>query len=374
MGLLTLILIISTSILAGTLLSFLIRNSFKNQIDKLLSKIKQTDTIEAMLHNQTKNYDKAIEMAILAIEKKPDDAEAYFQLAISYSLKETPEVGKAYTYFRKAAELDPKKEPLSENNIGSNWAKHFNLGVSEYQSGNLQDAANEFDQAILADPRKVKSWLNLAMVYNRIAIDDSTYKEALYTATETLMGLIETGDPDYGKVLALAGRVMIMRDNETKAIEIFERLLTDHPTHAEEIERVGNDFLRQKNFASAARMFEIAAKGYIETETENPDLYYNMGVCYLRTDQFLRAAEAYQQVLTYQPDNVRAYYSRLLSYYQGKYWNEAIMFGQEYTDTVAPEDPRGWQLLSLSLKKTGKNLDAEIAVKKYFSLIEDDTS
>lgn len=239
---------------------------------------------------------------------------------------------------------------------------------------NLQGAAKEFDQAILADPRKVKSQLNLAMVYNRIARYDSTYKEALYTVTETLMGLIETCDPDYGKVLALAGRVMIMRGNETKAIEIFERLLTDHPTHAEEIERVGNDFLRQENFASAARMFEIAAKGYLKTETENPDLYYNMGVCYLRTDQFLKAAEAYQQVLTYQPDNVRAYYSRLLSYYQGKYWEEAIMFGQEYTDTVAPEDPRGWQLLSLSLKKSGKNLEAEIAVKKYYYLIKDDTS
>ena len=46
---------------------------------------KSVETTSAMLHNQNGNFDKAIEMANLAIEKKPDDAEAYFQLGISYS-------------------------------------------------------------------------------------------------------------------------------------------------------------------------------------------------------------------------------------------------------------------------------------------------
>ena len=329
---------------------------------------KSVETTSAMLHNQTKNYAKAIEMGTLAIEKKPDDAEAYFQLAIAYSLREDPDMGLAYRYFRMAADLDPKKETLSEDNIGSNWAKHFNLGVLEYQSDNLLGASKEFEQATLADPRKVKGWLNLAMGYNRIAEEDSTYEEVLFAATDTLMGLIETGDADYGKVLALSGRVMIMKGDEDKAVEIFERLLIDDPTHAEEIERVGNDFLRQENFASAVRMFEMATKGYLETETENPDLYYNMGVCYFKAEMYLEAAEAYQQVIMYQPDNIRAFYSRLLSYYQGEFWDEAIMYGQEYTETVAPEDPRGWQILGLTYSKKNMKELAEQAIGKFQEL------
>jgi tetratricopeptide (TPR) repeat protein len=329
---------------------------------------KSVETTSAMLHNQTKNYTKAIEMGTLAIEKKPDDAEAYFQLAIAYSLREEPDLELAYRYFRMAADLDPKKETLSEDNIGSNWAKHFNMGVLEYQSENLLGAAKEFEQATLADPRKIKGWLNLAMGYNRIAREDSTYEEALFAATDTLMGLVDTGDADYGKVLALSGRVMIMKGDEDKAVEIFERLLLDDPTHATEIERVGNDFLKAENYASAVRLFELASKGYFETETENPDLYYNMGVCYFKAEMFPEAAEAYQQVIMYQPDNITAFYSRLLSYYKGEFWDEAIMYGQEYTETVAPEDPRGWQILGLTYSKKNMKELAEQAIGKFQDL------
>ena len=86
------------------------------------------ETRSAILRNQEKNYDLAISLGKTAIEKNPYDAEAYFQLALSYSLKEDPDLGLAYRYFRMAADLDPKKETLSEGNIGSNWARHFNMG------------------------------------------------------------------------------------------------------------------------------------------------------------------------------------------------------------------------------------------------------
>ncbi|MBU8921990.1 MAG: tetratricopeptide repeat protein [Bacteroidales bacterium] len=329
---------------------------------------KSVETRSAMLRNQEKNYDKAIVLGKTAVENNPYDAQAYYELGYAYSLKEDPDMEKAYEYFRKSAQYDPEKETLCEESIGSNWATHFNLGILEYQSDNLVGASKEFEQATLADPRKVKGWLNLAMAFNAIVKEDSTYQEALYSATEKVMSLVETGDPNYGKVLALSGRVMIMKGDEDKAAEIFERLLIDDPTHAEEIERAGNDYLRQENYAGAIRMFEMAEKGYLETETENPDLYYNVGVCYLRLKMYLEAAEAYQQVIMYQPDNLRAFYSRLLAYYQGEFWDESIMYGQEYTETVAPEDPRGWQILGLTYSKKNMKELAEQAIKKFQDL------
>ncbi len=328
------------------------------------------ETTSAMLHNDTKNYEKAIEMAKLGIEKDPADAEAYFQLAYAYSLKENPDMGLAYKYFRKAAELDPKgKEGIAEDAIASNWARHFNLGIAEYQSQNLEGAAREFHETTAADPRKTKGWLNLAMAYNQLAKDDSTYNEPLFEATDSLMAKISPDDQDYGKSLALAGRVMIMKGEEDKAITVFERLLADDPTNATVIEAVGNDFLRDEKFQSAVDMFRMAAEGYRRTETENPDLYYNMGVCYLRTEQYLSAAEAYQEVVNMQPDNATAHYSRLLAYYQGEFWDEAIMYGQEYTTTVAPDDPRGWQILGLTYSKKNMKELAEGAIKKYQELL-----
>ena len=103
---------------------------------------KSVETTSAMLHNEHGNYEKAIEMANLAIEKNPMDAEAHFQLGIAYSY--TQNVKDAYAEFRKAAELDPKKTADVETNIKSNWARHFNQGLSEFQTENLAGAVHEF--------------------------------------------------------------------------------------------------------------------------------------------------------------------------------------------------------------------------------------
>lgn len=327
---------------------------------------KSVETTSAMLHNQTKTYDKAIHFAKLGIEKNPMDAEAHFQLGISYSY--TEKMDSAYYFFKRAAELDPKRETTIEDNIGSNWARHFNLGVSEYQSENLEGAAKEFVSATQADPRRIKGWLNLAMAYRVLAESDSTYEEQLFEVADTLMSKIEEGDPDYGKVLALAGRAMITRGDQARAVEIFERLLRDDPTNAEIIEAVGNDFLRKGDYEKAVEMFRMAARGYRQTDSESADLYFNMGVCYLRTDNYLSAAEAYQQVVALEPDNKTAHYSLLLAYYQGEFWDEVIMYGQEYTTKVAPEDPRGWQILGLTYSKKNMKELAEQAIGKYQEL------
>jgi tetratricopeptide (TPR) repeat protein len=327
---------------------------------------KSVETTSAMLHNQTGNYEQAIEQAKLGLEKNPEDAEAYFQLGISYSY--TEEMGLAYENFMKSAELDPNKQKMAEDNIKSNWARHFNAGIAEFQSENYEGAAKEFEEATEADPRQVKGWLNLARSYNTLANDDSTYWDKSYVVVDTLMTLINEEDQDYGKVLELAGRVLIVKGEKDRAYEIFEKLMRDDPVNAEIVEDVGNDFLRQDNYEDAVKFFQLAADGRRQTETESFDLYYNMGVCYLRLDQFLLAADSFQSALQIEPDNKAAGYSLLLSYYSGEFWDEAIMQGQTYTENF-PDDARGWQILSLSFSKKGMKIKAEEAAMKYQELV-----
>lgn len=331
---------------------------------------KSVETTSAMLHNQTKQYYKAIHSAKLGLEKNPLDAEAYFQLGYSYTFIE--KMDSAYYCFMKSAELDPKRKTDVENNIGSNWARHFNLGVSEYGSANMMGAAKEFEQATQADPRKIKGWLNLAMSYNQIVEEgDSTYMAHLYAASDTLMAKVGSDDPDYGKALSLAGRVMIMKGDEEQAIATFDRLIQDDPTNAEIVEQIGNDFLRAQNYGGAAKMYQLAAQGYRRSGTDNPDLYYNMGVCYLRLKEYMSAADAYQQVIALQPENKTAHYSLILSYYQGEFWDEVIMYAQKYTTEIDPADPRGWQILALTYTKKNMKELAERAMQKFQELSEE---
>ncbi len=323
---------------------------------------KSVETTSAMLHNQTGNYEEAIVQAKLGLEKKPNDAEACFQLGISYSY--TEEMALAYEYFTRAAQLDPKRQKLIEDNIRSNWARHFNAGIAEFQGENLEGAAVEFGEAVDADPRQLKGWLNLAKAYNSLAAEDSTYWEKAYLVADTLMALVTDDDQDYGKVLELVGKVLVVKGETDTAYEIFERLMRDDPVNAEIVEKVGNQYLLDEEWENAVKFFDMAADGRRATDTESFDLYYNIGRCHLSLDQYLLSADAFQSSLIIEPENKAAHYSLLVAYYSGEFWDESIMQGQIYTEKF-PDDAKGWQILSLGFSKKGMKIKAEEAARKY---------
>jgi Tfp pilus assembly protein PilF len=327
---------------------------------------KSVETTSAMIDYETGLFEKSIRNAKMAIEKNPNDATAYEYMALSYSQLDSMSL--AYEAFQMAAKLDPKKLGDVENNIKSNWAKHYNKGLGEFQSGNLEGAANEFALTTKADPRQVKGWLNLAKVYNNLSLDDSTYLQKAFDTVDTLMTKVTQNDEEYGDALALSGRVMIRRGDREQAMEIFEKLMFDDPANFEIVEEVGYDFSRNQEWNDAVMFLEMAADGRRKTESESFELYYNMGVIYFNTKDFMKAIDVLQEALRLQPGDKQATYSLLLTYYQAELYDEAVMLGQEYTTGIAPDDPAGWQILSRSFSKKGMKIKAEEAFQKYREL------
>ena len=243
---------------------------------------KSVETTSAMLHNEHGQYNLAIEQAKAALAKNPNDAEAHFQLGVSYS--NTKQMRLAYEEFMTAAQLDPKgKLENAENNIRSNWARHFNSGVAEYQAQNFMGAAEEFEEAVAADPRQIKGWLNLAKVYSSVSDEDTTYQVKAFEIADTLLAKIDKEDEEYGDVLALAGRLLILRGDKEQAREIFEKLMMDDPANFEILEDVSNGLIAERDYVNAALFLELAADGRLKTDSEDFDVYYNLGVCYNKT-------------------------------------------------------------------------------------------
>ena len=323
---------------------------------------KSVETTSAMLHNEHGNYEKAIEMSKLAIEKNPLDAEAHFQLGVAYSY--TQDMKGAYSEFTKAAELDPKKIADVETNIKSNWARHYNQGLSEFQSENLAGAAHEFELTTQSDPRQVKGWLNLAMVYYALSDNDSTYFERAYATVDTLVARTTERDEDYANMLSLAGRVMVTRGETEKAVAIFEKLLLDDPANYEVVETVGGDFLAKRDWEKSTIFLQMAVAARQKTESEDFASWYDLGVAAFNAKDCPRAIEAYQRALELEADNKAGNYSMLLTYYQCEQYDDAILQGQTYTEKWG-DDPNGWRILSLSYAKKGMKLKAEEAAKKF---------
>lgn len=326
---------------------------------------KSKETMSAILHNDQGTYDKAIEQGKLAIEKNPNDADAHFELGRSYSF--TGDMAGAYREFMTAARLDPRKVVDAETGIKSNWAKHFNAGISEFQAENLAGAAHEFELTTQSDPRQVKGWLNLAKVYAGLAIGDSTYTPQEYAVVDTLIAMTKEDSEDYASVLALTGHVMVKRGMNEEALKIFEKLLLDDPANYEEIERAGNDYLAEKDWASGALFLQMAVDARKKTDSEDFESYYNLGVAYFNAKNCPQAIEAYLSAYDIDPENRLGNYSLLLTYYTCEMYDDAMLQGQKYTEKY-PEDPNGWTLLSLSYSKKGMKIKAEEAAKKYQDL------
>jgi protein O-GlcNAc transferase len=330
-----------------------------------LSACKSVETTSAMLHNEHGNYDLAIAQAKKALENNPNDAEAHFQLGVSYSY--TGDMVGAYKEFMTAATLDPKKRNDADTNIKSNWAKHFNNGLSEFQTDNLAGAAHEFELTTQADPRQVKGWLNLAKVYYQLSLNDSTYAPQAYLAVDTLIAKTTEKDGEYGSVLALSGQVMVKRGMTEQAVSIFEKLLLDDPANYEEVERAGNDFLAQRDWANGALFLQMAIEARKKTNSEDFESYYNLGVAYFNAKDCTKSIDAYLSALGIDPENKQGNYSLLLAYYQCEMYDDAILQGQKYSEKFT-DDPNGWRILSLSYNKKGMKMKAEEAAKKFQDL------
>jgi tetratricopeptide (TPR) repeat protein len=318
-----------------------------------------------MLHNEHGNYDLAIAQAKKALENNPNDAEAHFQLGVSYSY--TGDMVQAYKEFMTAATLDPKKREDAETDIKSNWAKHFNNGLSESQSDNLAEAAHEFELTTQADPRQVKGWFNLAKAYYQLSLNDSTYAPQAYLAVDTLIAKTTEKDDEYGSVLALTGRVMVWRGMKEQAVSIFEKLLLDDPANYEEVERAGNEFLAQRDWANAAQFLQMAIDARKKTSSEDFESYYNLGVAYFNAKDCAKAVDAYLSALGIEPENKQGNYSLLLVYYQCEMYDDALVQGEQYSEKW-PDDANGWQILSLSYSKKDMKMKAEEAAKKFQEL------
>ena len=174
-------------------------------------------TTSAKLRNQEGNYELAIDLAKQALADNPNDAEAYFQLGVSYSQLDS--VSLAYDSFIKSTELDPKKEKDAQNNIQHNFAKHYKLGQSAYNRDDYQTACEEFELATAADPTQSVGYYNLGVSYYSMGkeVDPKYYDQAI-NALDKVLEISNPSDGNYVNALAFAGKTLAATGRENAAV------------------------------------------------------------------------------------------------------------------------------------------------------------
>ena len=327
-------------------------------------------TTSAKLRNQEGNYEMAIDLAKQAIAENPADAEAYFQLGVSYSNLDS--VSLAYENFVKAQELDPKKERDAQNNIQHNFAKHYKLGQSAFNRSDYAAASVEFELAGAADPRQSVAFYNLGVAYANLAKDDPSYHEKAVAAMDKVLELSNPSEANYVKALSVAGRQLVALDREDEAVERFQRLIEEDPTSFDAIEEIGNQLLNEQNWKGAVVFLKMAAEARSKIDADDFTVYYNIGAASynLRKEDPNATNEAihnYERALELRPDEPQTIFNIVVAYVSMEDWLKAIEWGERYTN-LQPSDPRGWQLLSRSYREAGEKDKARDAAKRFEQL------
>ncbi len=331
-----------------------------------LSSCASVQTSGAKDQNDKGNFERAIEMANMAIQKNPNDAEAHYQLGVAYS--GLNDMAPAYREFAKAEELNPAKKAEAEAAISSNFQKHYESGMTSFNAGDSRGAAREFDMAAKADPRQVKAWLNLGKAYYSLSGVDSTFTPKVYATVDTLLARNKNADdPNYTAALAFEGRILAKEGKNAEAKTAVEALLTADPNEYKVAEDAGNEYLNKKNYQAAFDMLKLAVDARAKTNQEAFDPCYNLGAACLNMKDFPNAIDAFSDAVRLDPNNKMGRYYLLLAYFQGNQFDDAILVGEEFTKKY-PDDPNGWRILSLSYKGKGMTLKAEEAAKKAAEL------
>ena len=313
-----------------------------------------------------------------AVTKDPKDADGQFYLGIAYS--ELDSVGQAYSHFMKAKELEPKKARDVANNIQSNYARHYQAAQNAFKQTNVTEAANQFALATQADPTQSGGHYNLAVMYSRLAIADSTYETKALAEADQVLKLAPPSDPNYTRALQLASRMLAQLGREDEAIDRFKPMIEKDPSKYPLVQEVGMELLTAEKWKAAEDFLKMAAEASAKLGADSADVYVNIGIAAFnqRKENPAKIDEAisyYEKALGYEPDDTTTVFAFafflplfvMVAYTAKEDWVNAAGWGEKYV-SLNPNDPKGWQLLARCYSEAGDTDKASEALQRYQTL------
>ncbi len=289
-----------------------------------------TEMTSAKVYLQQKNYEKAEEMLLLAVQNEPMNPEPAYLLAIEIYARNKDWV-KTAEYLNKSVGIGPKFQVQIDQARNKYWVDNFNSGANGYNAmikGEATDmdklverTVKNFENCIAIDPGKPESYGTLAQVY--LFLDD------MEKGREYMLMAVEKNPNDLASLVNL-GNVYFRADEFEKALEYLNRAIEVDPGNINAIKQIAfvYDAMGEKEKASEAYLNAIAA------DPENPDLHYNLGVLYFQQETYDKAGEEFIRVSELSPDAIDALFNAGLALEKQEKYEDA----QKYLEMAVEID------------------------------------
>lgn len=220
------------------------------------------------------NYEKAIEQLQLAIRNNPSDWQPHMWLGMAYA--DTDALEMAHDEFFTALDLarsDSDKEAV-ENAITHYWLIYDKQGETYNQATKYADAIDQFEKALIIDPRKPDAYINLgyalhmSMQYDRaVEVFERAreYDPENEVLIENLVSVYETK----------GGNLAAMGDIE-QALQYFEKIEVIAPEQPDLMYNIALMHYQMKNYRDALRYYGKQ----LEVDPEDEDVLYRTFLCH----------------------------------------------------------------------------------------------
>ena len=264
-----------------------------------------------LLRYDADNVERAISLFEKAIQQDANFALAYANIAFAYSLRYR-QTGDA-SWHEKAREAAAKAIALNDKLASA----HSALGSVDQDSGDLDGAIREFEQALQLDPTDDEARNQLSMAYDKagrllqaedllksainrnpaswVNYNDLGYfyfRHSQYPQAERYLRTATELAPDNPRALYNLAGVYLSENNYSDAEGILAKAVQIKPSYGA-YSNLGSVRIYQKRYADAVSMFQKAA----EMRPGDDRMWRNLGDAYMLEGNHTQAAAAFQKSL-----------------------------------------------------------------------------
>lgn len=282
----------------------------------------------AKLDLRNQDYDRALENVNAAIERDPQNAEAYDlkgQILQEQAGDENdPEahrqiVEEMMQAYNRAVELDAELEEDVQQRLRLAYYNEFRSGIQAFNRGQEDaEAYNEavayFDLAGQIQPDSASAYVNKAYAL----LNAGRQQEAV----EPLELALEHGDTQVETYMFLAD--LYNQQGETEqSMQILEQASDTHPNDSDIQSQLLNAYVQAGRIDEAMEQYRAA----VQREPDNKLYRYNLGSLLLEAEEYDEAIEHLQRAVDVDPEYANAQYNLGASYV-----NKAVELNEEISD------------------------------------------
>jgi len=315
----------------------------------------------AKLYIQQENWDKAEEFLVKALDTEPNNPEVPYLLGDLVYGKRADWIDMDAMY-KKAMKLGPDKVILEqgltvkkyvEQSREKYWVEEYNKGVknfNDYRNAPTDDKGKFLDNAIQAlnnaviiKPDQMKSFTLLGTCYFQSGDTTKAVELAKKAANES---------PDEVEANLNAGKILYNAKDKEGAVTYFKKVIELDPSNRSAIRNLAQIYYDLNKLDLSIETFHQAIKQETDRKIK-ADLYFNLGLLYMKVNDFTQAEDNFNMAYDLNPNDPEALTGVARAFEGAEKWSKAEKFYRQLT-IDDPDNPDHYKSLARVLIKQGK--------------------